>query len=111
MPAFLHLQCANRLFWPLLSKYTILVPYLLFRVFCRIQIKYRIIIIKLCMRKCEIVKKNQNSCICNDFQKLLCICNIEKKCDAYWIIYWTFCTRPLCDFDYCNILNSNKKKL
>ena len=51
------MQCANRLFWPLLSKYTILVPYLFFRVFCRIQIKYRIIIIKLCMRKCEIVKK------------------------------------------------------
>ena len=28
-----------------------------FRVFRRMKIKYRIIIMKLCMRKCEIVKK------------------------------------------------------
>ena len=50
-----------------------------FRVFRRIKIKYRIIIIKFCMRKCEIVKKNQNSYICNNFKKLLFICNLKKN--------------------------------
>ena len=35
----------------------ILVPFNFFRVFRRIKIKYRIIIMKLCMRKCVIVKK------------------------------------------------------
>ena len=29
------------------------------------KIKYHIIIMKLCMRKCEIVKKSRNSYICN----------------------------------------------
>ena len=42
-----------------------LAPYIFFRVFRRIKIKYHIIIMKLCMRKCEIVKKNRNLYICN----------------------------------------------
>ena len=38
-------------------------------------------------------------------KKNYCVYVMLKKCDAYWIIYWTFCKRPLCDFDYCDILH------
>ena len=32
-----------------------------------------------------------------------------KKCDAYWIMYWTFCKRPLCDFNYCDFGKFQRK--
>ena len=34
-----------------------IIPYIFFRVFHRNKIKYRIIIMKLCTRKCEVCKK------------------------------------------------------
>ena len=60
-----------------------LVPYF-FRLFHRMKIKYRIIIMKICMRKCEIVKKieiriyvmiKKNYCVLLNY----CVLCIVKK--------------------------------
>ena len=55
---------------------------------------------ELCLRKCEIVKKI-GICIYVMRKKMFGVFVMLKK--MYWIIYWTFCKWPLCDFDYRNI--------
>ena len=62
------------------TKYIFSCSLLFFRVFRRMKIKYRIITMKLCMRKCEIVKKIEiRIYVWNDWKKLLCICNVKKN--------------------------------